>query len=163
MNTTLNMAYSTAKTKDTTAKKAFNLMMVLMVPAVLGSIMHDALTPDSGDDDDEGLAEKLIREQLSFLAGLFVMVREVAPVITGNKRGYSGPAGLTAFSDLTGLAAQAEQLEADDALRKQLITFVGDVTGLPAVQINRTITGTTALVEGKTDNPMAIGFGFKNK
>ena len=53
--------------------------------------------------------------------------------------------------------------EFDDAFRKQFINVLGDLTGLPAVQINRTITGTTALVEGKTDNPMVIGFGFKNK
>ena len=137
--------------------------MTLMVPAVFGSLLRDALTPDSGDDDDEGMSEKLIREQLSFVMGLIAFGREFAGIPRDNHMGYSGPTGLRVIPDTIKLVDQMAQGEFDDAFRKQFINVLGDLTGIPAVQINRTITGTKALVEGKTDNPMAIGFGFKNK
>ena len=48
-------------------------------------------------------------------------------------------------------------------LGHQVIFLIGDFTGLPAAQINRTITGTKALAEGKTENPAAVAFGFQEK
>ena len=43
------------------------------------------------------------------------------------------------------------------------MNLVGDMFGLPSAQINRTITGTQAIVEGKTANPASIAFGFQEK
>jgi hypothetical protein len=34
---------------------------------------------------------------------------------------------------------------------------------LPSAQVNRTITGVQALQDGKTNNPMAIGFGYQEQ
>jgi hypothetical protein len=58
---------------------------------------------------------------------------------------------------------QASQFEFDDAFRKASINLLGDVTGLPSAQINRTITGTKALIEGKTENPAAVVMGHDKK
>jgi hypothetical protein len=41
--------------------------------------------------------------------------------------------------------------------------MVGDLFGLPSVQINRTITGIEAMAEGKTENPAAVAFGFRER
>lgn len=46
---------------------------------------------------------------------------------------------------------QAHQGDLDDAFRKAFINLMGDLSGLPAAQINRTITGTKALAEGETE------------
>ena len=35
--------------------------------------------------------------------------------------------------------------------------------GLPAAQVNRTITGAQALAEDETDNPAALVFGFQKE
>lgn len=162
MGTTLNTAVGSTVTEKSKAKIAANLLLTLMVPAVFGSLLKDALTPD-GSGDDEGLVEKLIREQISFLMGMIAFGREFAQMANPKSTGYSGPTGLRVIPDIYHLGEQIKQGEFDDAFRKQFINVLGDFTGIPAVQVNRTITGTKALVEGKTDNPMALGFGFKNK
>lgn len=65
------------------------------------------------------------------------------------------------ISDAIHLAKQAYQGEFDDAFRKAAVNVIGDATGLPSAQINRSITGGQALAEGRTDNPAALAFGFQ--
>lgn len=171
MNTTLNLATGktmTARTPAQRARLAVDYLMLFTVPAVLGAMLKDALTPGGDDDDWEQLARKLAAEQLSYLMGLMVFVREaqgLAKIVMGAEgvRGYEGPAGLRFFPDLYKLATQANQGEFDDAFRKAAINVVGDLTGLPAAQINRTWTGIEALAEGETDNPAAVVFGFQRQ
>ena len=158
MGTTLNTAYGSTITEKSKAKIAINLLLTLSVPAVLGSLLRSALTP--GDDDDENLAETLIREQLAFVVGLIAFGREFAGITKDNHMGYSGPTGLRLIPDTFKLADQIKQGDFDTAFRKQFVNVLGDISGLPAVQINRTWTGIEALNEGKTTNPAAIGFGF---
>lgn len=172
MNTALNLGVAQTMTSKSRAKLAVDYLMLYTVPAVLGMVLKDALTPgDSGDDDDDlgKLALKLAAAQISYLMGLIVIGREFAEagkalMPTGDKhRDYSGPAGVRMIADAYSFSKQASQGEFDDAFRKAGINLVGDLFGLPSAQINRTITGTQALVEGKTDNPMAIGFGFQEQ
>jgi len=170
MNTALNIGVTQSMTAKSKAKLAADLLMLYTVPAVLGSMLKDALTPDGGGDDDEDLeaiARKLAAEQLSYLMGLFVVAREfgeVSKIVTGAegpRRDYSGPAGLRPIADTFTFAKQAGQGEFDAAFRKASINLLGDFTGLPSAQINRTITGIEALEEGQTDNPAAVLFGYK--
>lgn len=169
MNTALNLGVAQtmgANTPKKRAKLAVDYLMLYTVPAVLGYFMKNALTPgDSGDDDLDEIARKLLAEQLGYLMGLMVVVREfgeVAKIVSGNPSfGYQGPAGIRGISDAQKFAQQAQQGEFDDAFRKSAVNLLGDFTGLPAAQINRTITGTQALAEGKTENPAAIAFGFQ--
>lgn len=169
MNTALNMGVAQTMGADTPAKRAklaVDYLMLYTVPAVLGYALKNALTPGDEDEDWEQLARKLAAEQLSYLMGLMVVVREfseVAKIVTGAEgpRGYSGPAGVRGIADAYRLGQQAMQGEFDDAFRKSAINLIGDFTGLPAAQINRTITGTQALAEGETENPAALVFGFQ--
>ena len=171
MNTALNLGVAQTMGANTPAKRAklaVDYLMLYTVPAVLGYTLKAALTPgDSGDDDLEEIAKKLAAEQLGYLMGLMVVVREfneVAKMVTGNPSfGYSGPAGLRGITDAQKFGHQAMQGEFDDAFRKSAVNLIGDFTGLPAAQINRTLTGTQALAEGKTENPAAVAFGFQEK
>ena len=170
MNTALNLGVAQGMTANTPAKKAklaVDMLLIYTVPAVLGALFKDAITPgDAGDDDPEKLARKLAAEQISFLLGLFVVGREFADVgkiIAGAEgaRDYAGPAGTRMVGDTLKFGKQAMQGEFDDAFRKAAINLSGDLFGLPAAQVNRTITGAKALVEGETSNPAALAFGFQ--
>jgi hypothetical protein len=163
MNTAANLGYVQAKTPRSKAKLAVDLLLLYSVPVVLGQMIVDTLTP-GGDDDDEELIPKLIRAHISQLIGLIAFGREfdqAAKALTGDYHDYTGPAGLRAITDVTKLGQQVSQGEFDDAFRKSLINTVGDFTGLPAAQANKTITGAQALAEGETENPAALVFGFQ--
>jgi hypothetical protein len=168
MNTALNMGVARAMTEKSKARLAADMLMLYTVPVVLGTVLKAALTPGGDDEwDPEKLAKKLAAEQLSFLMGLMVVVREfgeVGKIITGAEgtgRDYGGPAGLRAIGDTFRFTQQASQGEFDDAFRKSAVNLLGDLTGLPAAQVNRTITGTQALVEGNTENPAAVLLGYQ--
>ena len=171
MNTALNLGTAQTMSADTPAKKAklaADYALLYVVPSVLGYFLKNAITPgDSGDDDMEKIAKRLAANQIDYLMGLMVVVREfgeAAKTVTGANdmgRDYTGPAGLRMVADSVAFAKQAHQGEFDDAFRKAAVNVVGDLFGLPSAQINRTITGTKALVEGETSNPAAIAFGFQ--
>ena len=170
MNTAFNLGVGQTMTTKSKVKLMVDYLLLYSVPAVFGALLKDTLTPGGDDDDDlEALAKKLAAEQLSYLMGMMVIAREfafVAKTVTGAEgagRDYTGPAGLRLIGDVGSLAKQSAQGEFDDAFRKAAINVVGDLTGLPSAQANRTITGATALVEGETDNPAAVVFGFQRQ
>lgn len=170
-NTTLNNAVATGMTTDNKAKLAADYALLFVIPTILTALLKDALTPgDSGDwDDPKKIAKKLIGEQISFMFGMMVGVRETSAAIqvaTGtNQYGsdYSGPAGVRPVADLVKLGKQVNQGEMDDGLRKAIINTAGELLRLPAAQINRSITGAKALADGKTSNPAALLTGFQEK
>ena len=124
--------------------------------------MKSALIPG---DDDEDLAKKLAKEQISFLLGLFVGGRELAQlanIATGDRfYGYTGPSGLRPIDDTFKFAQQAVQGEFDSAFVRASVNLLGDAFGLPSAQINRTIKGAQALQDDETDNPAALLFGYQ--
>lgn len=162
MNTALNQGFVEVKTQKSKAKLAADLMMIYVVPTVLTAMLKSALIP--GDDDDD-LAKKLAKEQISFLLGLFVGGREMAQlanIITGDRfYGYTGPSGLRPIDDTYKFAQQAAQGEIDHAFVRASINLLGDVFGIPSAQINRAIKGAKALQDDETDNPAALLFGYK--
>ena len=169
MNTVFNMATAQTMTAKSKGKLAADYIMLFVVPVVLTSMLKGALVP-SGDGDEEWdwekIARKLAAEQLSYLMGTMFVVREfgeATKVVTGAEGGardYSGPAGLRIVADAYKFMKQAGQGEFDDAFRKASINLLGDFTGLPSAQINRTITGANALAEGETSNPAAVVLGY---
>ena len=169
MNTAYNLGVDQTMTQKSKAKLAANYLMLYTVPAALGAVLKDAFTPGGDDDDMEKLARKLAAEQLSYLMGLMVVVREfsfAAKTVVGAEGGardYQGPAGVRMVADFGSFVKQAAQMEFDDSFRKAAVNLIGDMTGLPSAQVNRTITGAKALYEGETDNPAAIAFGFQRK
>jgi len=168
-NTALNLGVGQTMTADNKAKLAADYLLLFTVPAILGAILKDAMTAgDSGDwEDPESILKKLAGEQLSFLMGLMVGVREFTAAVqaaTGTQQyagGYQGPAGVRMIVDAYKLALQAKQGEMDDGLRKAVVNAAGDLLRLPAAQINRTITGAQALVDGKTENPGVLLTGYQ--
>lgn len=164
MGSTLNTMYASAKV-DSKGKAAANILLMVMVPAVLQSLLKQAMTP--GDDDWDKWLMSLPAEVASFMAGLVVFVRELGPLaksVSGEGgMGYGGPAGLRMIGDILRLGQQAGQGEFDTGFRKAFISVLGDLTGLPSVQINRTVDGAEAMADGKTDNPAALAFGFQEK
>jgi hypothetical protein len=163
MNTALNQGFVEAKTQKSKAKLTADLMMIYVVPTALTALMKSALIP--GDDDDD-LAKKLAKEQISFLLGLFVGGRELtqlANIATGDRfYGYTGPSGLRPIDDTFKLAQQAVQGEFDSAFVRASVNLLGDAFGLPSAQINRTIKGAQALQDDETDNPAALLFGYQS-
>ena len=169
MNTAFNLGVNAAMSPASRAKKAVDLIMIGVVPPMLALALKQAITPGGGDDDWDldKLAKKLLAAQIDYLMGLMVVAREFSEAgktLTGANdfgRDYTGPAGLRLVSDSVALAKQAHQGEFDAAFRKATINVVGDVFGLPAAQVNRTITGAEALADNKTENPAALVFGYR--
>ena len=162
MNTALNQGFVEVKTQKSKAKLAADLMMIYVVPTALTALMKSALIP--GDDDDD-LAKKLAKEQISFVLGLFVFGRELtqlANIATGDRfYGYAGPSGLRPIDDGFKFVQQAVQGEFDSAFVRASVNLLGDAFGLPSAQINRTIKGAQALQDDETDNPAALLFGHQ--
>ena len=131
------------------------------------TVFKDAITPgDATDEDDmKGLAKRLAADQISYMMGLFVGVREVsalADIVTGSRYfDYSGPIALRIVGDTIRFSAQARQLEFDKAFLKSSVNLMGSLFGIPSVQINKTINGIDALADGKTDNPWAVFLGYQ--
>lgn len=162
MNTALNQGFVEVKTQKSKAKLVADLMMIYVVPTVLTALMKSALIPG---DDDEDLAKKLAKEQISFLLGLFVYGREMtqlANIATGDRfYGYAGPSGLRPIDDVFKFVQQAVQGEFDSTFVRASVNLLGDAFGLPSAQINRTIKGAEALQDDETDNPAALLMGHQ--
>jgi hypothetical protein len=159
-NTTYQLTaerYNTTSFKDPLQVGRFMVDMLLLytVPAVLGFAMKEALK-GGGDDDD--LAKRLAAEQLNYMLGTMVGLREVGAAVAGFN-GYQGPAGTRFFSELGKFGKQVEQGDVDGALLKSLNNAAGILFHYPAGQVNRTVEGFNALVEGKTANPLVLAFG----
>jgi hypothetical protein len=115
------------------------------------------------EDDEEEIWEKLAAEQVSFLFGTMVGVREAAGAAqialglsTSGGLGYNGPAGLRFFNELNKFSQQASQGELDRAMVRTGVNVAGIALHLPSAQINRTIDGVVAMSEGRTQNPVAL-------
>jgi hypothetical protein len=164
MNTVYNMAAVQTMTARGRGKLAADYAMLFVVPVVLGYAIKSLLQPNTDDEefDPEALARKLAAEELSYMMGTMIIAREfggAAQLLTGAegvRMGYGGPAGLRAIGEVYGLATQAGQLEFDRAFRRSAVNTLGAFTGLPAAQINRTIDGIEAVVEGEVDGVGAV-------
>jgi len=168
MNTMFNVATVKTMTEKNKAKLMHDYLMIFVVPVVLNYAMKNALIPSGGDDTPEKIAKELIAEQISYLMGSMIVVREfadAAKMVAGadahGGRDYGGPAGLRLITNTYRLTKQTLQGTFDDAFRKALIDTIGTTFGLPAAQVNRSITGYKALKEGQTKNPAALLFGYE--
>jgi hypothetical protein len=133
-------------------------IMLMVVPAVMSAIIRNAT---KGEDDEDEYVKAIANELVGYPFGMFVGVRELAGAIQlgvglGNPAfGYSGPAGLRFFSEMNKLGVQVGQGELDMALFKAANNVGGLLFHYPAGQVNRAVEGTAALIDGKTDNPLA--------
>jgi len=159
-NTTYNLTREVAGRTDvkdpaSVAKAAVDMLLLYSIPSVMGSILKGVI---AGDDDDEELADRILRDQMSYLFGTMVGLREISAAFSGFS-GYQGPAGTRFFSEVAKFGKQVEQGEADAAFLKSLNNIGGIIFHYPAGQINRTVEGANALMDGETDNMSALIFG----
>jgi hypothetical protein len=169
MNTVYNMAAVQTMTAKNKGKLAADYAMLFVVPVALGQLIRKAMVPKTEDEpeDLEAIARKLAAEQLSYLMGTMVIVREFGEIskivagAEGPRMGYGGPAGLRAVGETYNFATQASQGEFDKAFRKSAVNLIGAFTGLPSAQINRTLDGLDALYEGETENVLAPATGVR--
>lgn len=166
-NTGTNLAYLSLNTRRGAAKRAVDMFMVFTMPVLVNHLAKEIFRPGDDDKDKDEILKKLLVDQLTYLTGSFAGVREIntatEKLFGEGYGGYQGPSGLRPFVDLAKLAEQVNQGEMDDAMRKAIVNMAGDVLGAPSAAINRAITGAQALHEGKTENPLVIGFGFKER
>lgn len=174
-NTPLNLAYVSAKTRSP-AQRAADWLLLITVPVVGNMFLRELVSFGDDEDKDQGKnkdknfswwAKKLGSAHLSYLMNMFVGVREFslgAEKLCGMDdvpEFYSGTSGMRVFNDVLKYSLKVEQGKFDVAMVEAAVSLLGDVTGLPAAQMNKVITGAKALAEGKTDNALVMGFGFK--
>lgn len=123
-------------------------MLLLMVVPAVGSVFLDGLR--NGWDDDEEFEERYLKEQVSFVMGMFLGVRDISGLVTGYR--YSGPAGTSIFSETVSLGQQVGQGEMDQALFNATADTLGITLHLPSGQIKRTTDGAWSIFEGNPDN-----------
>ena len=164
-NTTFNLTLEAfGKTKFTdpisVGRLAVDVLMLYTVPAILGIALREGVNLAIGGDepDEEELIDKMLREQLTYMMGTMVGVREFATIFDP-RFGYSGPAGVRFIAEVERLGNQISQGELDDALRKSAVNVGGMLLHFPAGQVNRIIDGIYALEEGEAESPAVVIFG----
>jgi hypothetical protein len=133
-----------------------DLLIINSLPALLTTIVSAGLRGDA--EDPEKLAKKIAADQLNYLMGQMIGVREIGSAMAGYQ-GYQGPAGTRFFSEFGKLGKQASQGEVDEALIRSLNQVGGILFQYPATQVDKTFRGIDALRRGKTKNPAAVLFG----
>lgn len=170
-NTTFNLTAEAAGRTDfrkpgQVALFTADMALLYSIPALLSTLLKAALMGDW--DDEEKLIKKIIGDQISFALGTVVGLREAgagvqAALGVGEGFGYTGPASVRFFADLYNLGKQINQGELDEAFWKALDNIGGVLFHYPSGQLNRTATGIVALIEGRTENPMAVVMGAPPK
>ena len=158
-NTTYNLALVKGQT-ETGMKRAANLLALLAIQPVLEGFLREALKVGGDDDDDDPYKYLKLagKSAVSFNMGMLVGVRELSGMIDGF--GYRGPTGMRKINDLNKLYEQGMQGEFDEGLAKAAVNVGADWFGIPAVPINRAISGTNALLDDETDNWLAPFLGY---
>jgi hypothetical protein len=164
-NTTFNLMRGSIGRTDfrdpvSIGRLAGDVFLTLLAPAILTTVLREAVNIFKGGEpsDEEDLIEAYIQEQIGYILGTVVGVREFAALVDP-RFSYSGPAGVRIVGEAQRLAIQVSQGELDSALRRSAVTVGGILLHYPAGQINRIIDGMLALEEGSTDKPGALIFG----
>lgn len=124
---------------------AVDMMLLSVVPATLASLMYAALKGD--DDEPEELAKQVAQDNLVYMLGLMVGVREIGSALAG-VAGYTGPAGARFFSETGRFGKQVAQGEVDEPLLRAGNSMAGILFHYPATQLDRTVRGTIQYAEG---------------
>ena len=160
MNTVLNLEVNALTAKRGLGYKAGMVLMLSVAMPIIDAALSDLLKPGDSDDwDEEHWQASVGKAVANSLTGHFFALRE----LQFGGRSYSGPTGTRSIADAYKLGAQAWQGELDAGFRRALINTAGSWYGLPAAQINRSWDGFEALDDGKTDNPLALILGYKEK
>jgi len=134
---------------------AADMLILNTLPVIFSLALKEALKGGCADDDMECLADRFAHEQLGFLMGQMILLREAGAGVDvafgGAGYGYKGPAGLRFFGDLYSLGQQTGQGDADMALFKAANQVGGALLHYPAGQINSTLEGIMAIENGDVE------------
>lgn len=158
-NSILNTVMVSKHTKGRMAFAADALLLLCFQPVIETFLREGIKAGVAGADPDdwwEHCVEQAPWSVVDFNLGLFVFLRE----FSGITDSYTGPSGMKKFQDVRRFAQQVEQGDFDMAFWKSLTNMTGAIFGLPAAPITRAMTGIDAIDRGKTDNPLAIIFGY---
>lgn len=158
-NSILNTVMVSKHTKGKMAFAADALLLLCFQPVIETFLREGIKAGVAGADPDdwwEHCVEQAPWSVVDFNLGLFVFMRE----FSGITDSYTGPSGMKKFQDVRRFAQQVEQGEFDMAFWKSLTNMTGAMFGLPVAPITRAMTGIDAIERGKTDNPLAIIFGY---
>jgi len=155
-NVTMNMTAESASrvrgVKDL-PRFAVDMLMLYTVPATLSALMREVLRGDC--DDEECVLEAVVSENLGYMLGTVVGVRELSSAASGFY-GYSGPPGARFFSEASKLTGQAMQGDMDRGMWKALNQTMGVLFHYPASQLQRTVEGVIAIQEGDVEGADAV-------
>jgi hypothetical protein len=161
-NTMYSLFGAQMRTAPSYGKAAKDAFLILTVGAIVEELIRYALRPSPEDEEPEDFIKKLAANQIDFVVGLPFGIREfrgAGSLIVGTEDGvqsYRGPSGLRIVTDANQAIVQARQGEFDAAFRRSMINLLGTTVGIPSAQINSTIDGIEALVEGEVTGPTAI-------
>lgn len=163
-NVLYNLSVESVKSTDFRNPKSIGILAVdymtlYIIPASLQMLAFEALR---GDEPEEDLTERLIAENLSYMASTMFGFRELSSAIKGFA-GYDGPAGARFFAEAGKLVKAVSNGKADKQLLKAMNSAGGILFHYPSGQVQRTIDGITAIADGKTANPAAIVLGPPRK
>lgn len=132
-----------------------NLLLGVVFPAVLGKLVRDTMKGENPfDEDGKEWAKEIAAYTLSLAPGL----REISGYFQGFN--YSGPAGARLFGASGKLVEQVTKAvdkgEINAATLRAANTAAGLYFGYPGVQLDRTVRGIGALIDGRTGNPFSI-------
>ena len=163
-------------------RKIAQLMTTILILPCVEGIIRAGLQPSEESDDDwwklddgekiKAAAGFVAGNGANMLLGQFVIAREVASATQNFFNGdqvftWRGPSGLRPVSDFATFLGQAGSAikdgEIDEAFTKAFINSAGSILGFPAAQINRTISGGSAYLEGDTKNPLVWLLGYKKE
>lgn len=132
-------------------KLASDAFVLLVLPAILSYLVRNAIKGDIPDDPEE-LAKDLANEQLGYIFGMMVGARDLYSAATW---GNEAPAGMAVFGQVSDFATQVGQGEVDAAALRAGNRLAGTVFHYPAAQVQRTVEGMEAVIDGRTKNPAA--------
>lgn len=180
MGTALNLNAVSLMGETDRKKQIANLVTMCFVLPTVEATLRSALQPSDDDDKWARMTEgEKLQAVASFLAanganqllGQFIITRELAGAVQNFIQGdqvytWRGTSAMRAISDMTQFLGQLQGVfkdgEIDQAFIKSFLNVGGSFGLIPAAaQINRTIQGANAYVEGDTDNPFAVLLGYK--
>ena len=133
---------------------AVDMLLLNTVPVLFSMALKEALKGEC-DWELDCLAERLGYEQLSFLFGQMILLRDLGTAVEvatgGNNYGYGGPSGLRFFSDMYKFGQQVSQEDADLPLFKVANNVAGTILHYPAGAVNNFVEGAAAIEDGSAE------------
>jgi hypothetical protein len=137
---------------------AVDLFFLNLLPCTLSTLLMTMVRGGDLPEEPEDLAKELAMANVNYAFGNFIFLRELSSAMSGFS-GYEGPAGTRFFSEVGGLTKEISQGELDQGLARKANKVGGILFHYPAGQLDKTVRGTKAIIEGETANPGAIVFG----